>query len=55
VTQGRAYPSTAHTARLLVDDASGSTWWNATTRPVGHLVLKLDTDRDISGRYPRGW
>jgi len=43
-------------ARLLVDDAL---WVDLVERgrPPGQVVwfYKLDTDRDIKGRYPRGW
>jgi hypothetical protein len=45
-----------HTARLLVDDAL---WVDLVERgyPPGQVIwfYKLDTDRDIEGRYPRGW
>jgi hypothetical protein len=43
-------------ARLLVDDAL---WVDLVERgrPPGQVVwfYKLDTDRDVKGRYPRGW
>jgi hypothetical protein len=43
-------------ARLLVDDAL---WVDLVERgyPPGQVVwfYKLDTDRDVTGRYPRGW
>jgi hypothetical protein len=43
-------------ARLLVDDAL---WVDLVERgyPPGQVVwfYKLDTDRDVQGRYPRGW
>ncbi|HEU4400012.1 MAG TPA: glycosyltransferase family 39 protein [Actinomycetota bacterium] len=43
-------------ARLLVDDAL---WVDLVERgrPPGQVVwfYKLDTDRDVRGRYPRGW
>jgi hypothetical protein len=43
-------------ARLLVDDAL---WVDLVERgyPPGQVIwfYKLDTDRDIQGRYPRGW
>jgi Dolichyl-phosphate-mannose-protein mannosyltransferase len=45
-----------HEARLLVDDAL---WVDLVERgyPPGQVVwfYKLDTDRDVKGRYPRGW
>ena len=45
-----------HQARLLVDDAL---WVDLVERgyPPGQVVwfYKLDTDRDVQGRYPRGW
>jgi hypothetical protein len=45
-----------HQARLLVDDAL---WVDLVERgyPPGQVIwfYKLDTDRDIQGRYPRGW
>jgi Dolichyl-phosphate-mannose-protein mannosyltransferase len=45
-----------HQARLLVDDAL---WVDLVERgyPPGQVVwfYKLDTDRDVRGRYPRGW
>jgi hypothetical protein len=45
-----------HQARLLVDDAL---WVDLVERgyPPGQVVwfYKLDTDRDVKGRYPRGW
>jgi dolichyl-phosphate-mannose-protein mannosyltransferase len=45
-----------HKARLLVDDAL---WVDLVERgyPPGQVIwfYKLDTDRDIQGRYPRGW
>jgi hypothetical protein len=45
-----------HQARLLVDDAL---WVDLVERgyPPGQVIwfYKLDTDRDIKGRYPRGW
>jgi hypothetical protein len=45
-----------HKARLLVDD---SLWVDLVERgyPPGQVIwfYKLDTDRDIQGRYPRGW
>jgi Dolichyl-phosphate-mannose-protein mannosyltransferase len=45
-----------HEARLLVDDAL---WVDLVERgyPPGQVVwfYKLDTDRDVRGRYPRGW
>jgi hypothetical protein len=45
-----------HQARLLVDD---SLWVDLVERgyPPGQVIwfYKLDTDRDIKGRYPRGW
>jgi hypothetical protein len=45
-----------HQARLLVDDAL---WVDLVERgyPPGQVIwfYKLDTDRDITGRYPRGW
>ena len=45
-----------HQARLLVDDAL---WVDLVERgyPPGQVVwfYKLDTDRDVTGRYPRGW
>jgi hypothetical protein len=45
-----------HKARLLVDDA---VWVDLVERgyPPGQVIwfYKLDTDRDIRGRYPRGW
>jgi Dolichyl-phosphate-mannose-protein mannosyltransferase len=45
-----------HQARLLVDDAL---WVDLVERgyPAGQVIwfYKLDTDRDIQGRYPRGW
>jgi hypothetical protein len=45
-----------HKARLLVDDAL---WVDLVERgyPPGQVIwsYKLDTDRDIKGRYPRGW
>ena len=45
-----------HRARLLVDD---SLWVDLVERgyPPGQVIwfYKLDTDRDIRGRYPRGW
>jgi hypothetical protein len=45
-----------HRARLLVDDAL---WVDLVERgyPPGQVVwfYKLDTDRDVKGRYPRGW
>jgi hypothetical protein len=45
-----------HQARLLVDDAL---WVDLVERgyPPGQVIwfYKLDTDRDINGRYPRGW
>ena len=45
-----------HRARLLVDDAL---WVDLVERgyPPGQVIwfYKLDTDRDIQGRYPRGW
>ena len=45
-----------HTARLLVDDALWVDLVERGYRP-GQVVwfYKLDTDRDIQGRYPRGW
>jgi hypothetical protein len=46
----------SHKARLLVDDAL---WVDLVERgyPPGQVIwfYKLDTDRDIKGRYPRGW
>jgi hypothetical protein len=45
-----------HQARLLVDDAL---WVDLVERGYspGQVVwfYKLDTDRDVTGRYPRGW
>ena len=45
-----------HQARLLVDDAL---WVDLVERgyPPGQVIwfYKLDTDRDINGRFPRGW
>jgi hypothetical protein len=45
-----------HNARLLVDDAL---WVDLVEQgyPPGQVIwfYKLDTDRDIQGRYPRGW
>jgi hypothetical protein len=45
-----------HTARLLVDDAL---WVDLVERgyPPGQVIwfYKLNTDRDIKARYPRGW
>jgi hypothetical protein len=45
-----------HQARLLVDDAL---WVDLVERgyPPGQVVwfYKLDTDRDVTARYPRGW
>jgi hypothetical protein len=45
-----------HQARLLIDDAL---WVDLVERgyPPGQVIwfYKLDTDRDIQGRYPRGW
>jgi hypothetical protein len=45
-----------HQARLLVDDAL---WVDLVEHgyPPGQVIwfYKLDTDRDIQGRYPRGW
>jgi hypothetical protein len=45
-----------HQARLLVDDAL---WVDLVEQgyPPGQVIwfYKLDTDRDIQGRYPRGW
>ena len=45
-----------HRARLLVDDAL---WVDLVERghPPGQVVwfYKLDTDRDVRARYPRGW
>jgi hypothetical protein len=45
-----------HQARLLVDDAL---WVDLVERgyPPGQVVwfYKLDTDRDVKGRYPGGW
>jgi hypothetical protein len=45
-----------HEARLLIDDAL---WVDLVEHgyPPGQVVwfYKLDTDRDIQGRYPRGW
>ncbi|HZD37099.1 MAG TPA: glycosyltransferase family 39 protein [Actinomycetes bacterium] len=45
-----------HQGRLLVDD---SLWVDLVERgyPPGQVVwfYKLDTDRDVSARYPRGW
>jgi Dolichyl-phosphate-mannose-protein mannosyltransferase len=45
-----------HKARLLVDDALWVDLVERGYRP-GQVVwfYKLDTDRDIQGRYPRGW
>jgi hypothetical protein len=45
-----------HTARLLVDDALWVDLVERGYRP-GQVVwfYKLDTDRDVRGRYPRGW
>jgi Dolichyl-phosphate-mannose-protein mannosyltransferase len=45
-----------HQARLLVDDALWVDLVERGYRP-GQVVwfYKLDTDRDIQGRYPRGW
>ena len=43
-------------ARLLVDDAL---WVDLVERgyPPGQVIwfYKLDTDRDVTARYPRGW
>ena len=45
-----------HQGRLLVDD---SLWVDLVERgyPPGQVVwfYKLDTDRDVRARYPRGW
>jgi hypothetical protein len=45
-----------HQARLLVDDALWVDLVERGYRP-GQVIwfYKLDTDRDIKGRYPRGW
>jgi hypothetical protein len=45
-----------HQARLLVDDALWVDLVERGYRP-GQVIwfYKLDTDRDIQGRYPRGW
>jgi hypothetical protein len=45
-----------HTARLLVDDALWVDLVERGYRP-GQVIwfYKLDTDRDIQDRYPRGW
>jgi hypothetical protein len=45
-----------HQARLLIDDALWVDLVERGYRP-GQVVwfYKLDTDRDIQGRYPRGW
>jgi hypothetical protein len=45
-----------HQARLLVDDALWVDLVQRGYRP-GQVIwfYKLDTDRDIQGRYPRGW
>jgi hypothetical protein len=64
VDQDRPFPqaeaciaaNVPHQARLLVDDAL---WVDLVMRGYspGQVVwfYKLDTDRDIQGRYPRGW
>jgi len=46
----------AHQARLLVDDALWVDLVERGYRP-GQVIwfYKLDTDRDVRGRYPRGW
>jgi hypothetical protein len=45
-----------HQARLLIDDALWVDLVERGYRP-GQVIwfYKLDTDRDIQGRYPRGW
>jgi Dolichyl-phosphate-mannose-protein mannosyltransferase len=45
-----------HQARLLVDDALWVDLVERGYRP-GQVIwfYKLDTDRDVQGRYPRGW